>query len=408
MRPKSPGWLDGVSIDDAPVYLGGASAVASVVSIAACQILLGLAIVALLATRTKLRWPPVTAALGAWFVLTLISLESSGHIRTGLPQIKKFYAYLILFVLVSVLANVKQVRRIVLWWGLAATFSSAWSMVQFLRKYRAAQAAHEDFYRSYIANRITGFMGHWMTFSGEMMIVLLLLVALLILGRDRSTRAWLAGGGLIILAGLLAAFTRSMWLGAAVGGAYLLWFAPRWLQFAVPVFALAIIAANPFDIRERVVSTVRPHEGDLDSNAHRRVTRRVGAEMIKAHPWLGVGPEQVGPQFESYVPADEPRPLPSGYYGHLHNIYYHFVAERGLPALAALLWFLFQPVWDFWRASLRAPDTHRWFLQGAVAVILAVMAAGYYEVNLGDSEVLSLFLSVIACGYVTIRDMEMA
>ena len=82
--------------------------------------------------------------------------------------------------------------------------------------------------------------------------------------------------------------------------------------------------------------------------------RRVGWEMIKAHPLVGVGLERVGPEFEHYVPADVPRPLPTGYYGHLHNIYYHFAAERGLPALAAILWLFGQALWDFARA-LRGP-----------------------------------------------------
>ena len=34
-----------------------------------------------------------------------------------------------------------------------------------------------------------------------------------------------------------------------------------------------------------------------------------------------------------------------------------------------------------------------------IATIIAVSLSGYYELNLGDSEVLGLFLAVIACGY---------
>jgi hypothetical protein len=36
-------------------------------------------------------------------------------------------------------------------------------------------------------------------------------------------------------------------------------------------------------------------------------------------------------------------------------------------------------------------------------VILAVLAEGMFEYNLGDSEVLTLFLSAIACGYAAIQ-----
>jgi O-antigen ligase len=126
--------------------------------------------------------------------------------------------------------------------------------------------------------------------------------------------------------------------------------------------------------------------------------------MIKAHPLLGVGPEQVGAQFESYVPADVPRPLPHGYYGHLHNIYYHYAAERGVPALLVLLWLVGRAFYDFVR-GLRSPvPESRWVLYMSLAVILAVMLAGYEEVNLGDSEVLAMFLAVVSCGYVALGE----
>jgi O-antigen ligase len=100
-----------------------------------------------------------------------------------------------------------------------------------------------------------------------------------------------------------------------------------------------------------------------------------------------------------------PHPIPAEwYYQHLHNIYYHFAAERGLPALAALLWFLGRALFDFISSLRRLPGDSeaRWVLHGAIAVTIAVMVSGWGEVNLGDSEVLEMFLAVIACGYVAI------
>jgi hypothetical protein len=34
--------------------------------------------------------------------------------------------------------------------------------------------------------------------------------------------------------------------------------------------------------------------------------------------------------------------------------------------------------------------------------LLATLVAGFYELNLGDSEVLTMFLVVVACGYAAI------
>jgi len=165
--------------------------------------------------------------------------------------------------------------------------------------------------------------------------------------------------------------------------------------------ALAGFWFAPDSVRSRFVSMFQPR-AELDSNQHRIVCWRTGWEMIKAHPWFGVGPEHVRIQFDQYVPPDIARPLPTGWYGHLHNIYVHYAAERGIPTMLALLWLLVKILFDFARAARRAPPGRsdpKFLLQGAIAAVLAIMVAGIFELNLGDSEVLTMFLTLVACGY---------
>jgi len=391
-----------LKLESIALYLACAAAAATVVSIAAFEILLGAAIVALIAYR-QWRWPPITLPLAAWFFLTLVSAAASGDAAAAFPQVKKFYVYLMLFAVYAAVRTVAQVRYVVLAWAAGATLSATWSFEQLARKYRAAVEAHQDFYTAYVASRITGFMGHWMTFSGQMMMVLTLILALVFFSRDRRWILWVAAAAVPVSCALLAAYTRSMWLGAVVGSAYLVWMWRRWMVLAIPALIGAVLLVNPFAVRERVLSIVQPH-GDLDSNEHRAVTRRIGWEIIKAHPWLGVGPEEVGKQYERYIPADVARPLPEGYYGHLHNIYIHYAAERGVPAALALMWALGQALFDFIRARRRLPPDSdaRWVIDGAIAVMIAVLLSGWYELNLGDSEVLGMFLAVLGCAYVAI------
>ncbi len=391
----------------APVYFAGAAAVTAVVSIVGSEVFLGLALLAVLLSPREIRWPAATLPIALWMAWTLVSLFASGHIREGLPQIKKFIWFAMLFVIFNAFREIRDIRGVVIGWAAAALLSSLWGLEQFARKYRAFLHVHDGrtFYQYYVADRITGFMSHWMTLSGQMMMALLLIGALVLIdapliSRDRKWKLPLAASTVIIAAALLIAETRSMWGGAVVGAVYLLWVSGRrWLIAGIPVLAAILFVANPIGLRERMISVVHPH-GDTDSNEFRAVMRGVGREMIRAHPLVGVGPEQVGRQYRQYLPPDAPRPLPTGYYDHLHNIYYHYAAERGLPALAALLWFLFGAIYTFAR-TLRAganPEA-RWILHGAIAVIVAVMVGGYFEVNLGDSEVLAMFLAVIGCGY---------
>jgi putative inorganic carbon (hco3(-)) transporter len=152
-------------------------------------------------------------------------------------------------------------------------------------------------------------------------------------------------------------------------------------------------------VRERAASVLAPHQG-MDSNTQRIVSLRTGLAMIKAHPWLGLGPEQIAPQFKVYVPADIPRPLPFGWYGHLHNIYLQYAAERGIPAMLFMMWFIGKVLYDCLRAARRTTGDARFVFHGAVAITVAILAEGFFEYNLGDSEILTMFLTVVACAYV--------
>ncbi len=352
-----------------------------------------------------MRFPPIKLPLAIFFAGTLTSLLLSVDPRYGTPQIRKFYVFLIVLVVYSTFRNLAHVRLIVLAWAGVATISATRSLFQFLQKFQEARELHQDFYSYYVGERITGFMSHWMTFGGEEMIVLLMLAAYLIFAaRDR----WKVAGALcvtLLLISLVLGYTRSIFLlGVPIGLVYLLWFWHRWLVLVVPAAgAVVILAFAP--VRERVNSILQPH-GETDSNMHRVITRRTGLEMIKAHPIFGIGPEQVKAQFDKWVPADVPRPLPDGWYGHLHNIYLQYAAERGIPTMLAMMWLIGKVLFDCVRGLRSAAGDSRFVLHGAIAVILAILAEGFFEYNLGDSEVLTMFLCVVAFAYVALAHIS--
>jgi putative inorganic carbon (HCO3(-)) transporter len=394
--------------DNALLYLVGAAAVTTLVSIRVFEILMAVALVAFIVTRKRWRIPWVWLPLSLFILGTLVSLFVSGHIREGLPQVRKFYVYLMLFLVTGAIQTVREIRAVAMGWAAAATLSSAWALKQFVEKYRAAAHAHQNFYTSYVDARITGFMGHWMTLSGELMMALLVIGALVFFARDRSGVGWLIAAAVPISVALGLTWTRSMWLGALCGAVYLIWFWKKWALAAVPVLIAGLLIANPLDIRERAVSALAPHEGQTDSNGHRAELRRIGWEMIKAHPWLGVGPEQVWRQYQNYIRPDMPRPQASQYYGHLENDYVQYAAERGIPTMLALLWMIGWALFDFARALRRLPAEadERWVLHAAVAAIVSVLVSGFYSWNLNNSEVLAMFLVAMGCGYVAVWQAE--
>ncbi|MGA2592648.1 MAG: O-antigen ligase family protein [Bryobacteraceae bacterium] len=382
-------------------WLTFGSAVTILVSIAASQILLGLALAALLLSGARMRLPRIWIPLCLFLLGTLISLALSPDPAAGLPQVRKIFVFSMLLVTFSTLRDMLVIRRLFLCWAGAGALISLRGFVQFGHKVQEAHALGRPFYDYYIAERITGFMSHWMTFGGEEMFALLMTSAFLFFACIARKRAWLwlLCAFLMALA-LLLGFTRSIWLASAGAGLYLLWFWKRLLAVVLPVVLLLIALLSPASIRERFSSLLKP--GKSDSNQHRIVTWRTGFEMIRAHPWFGLGLEEVKPEFDRYVPADISRPLPEGWYGHLHNIYLQYAAERGIPTMLCMLWILGQILYDCLRRVWRLPPGRsdlKFMLHGAVAAVIATMIAGIFEYNLGDSEVLTMFLVVVGCAY---------
>jgi O-antigen ligase len=383
-------------------WLTFASAVSIIFSIAASQILLALALAALMLSGEPLRLPPIKLPLLLFLAGTVVALLCSGHIREGLPQIRKFYVFCELLVVYSALRDLKLIRWLFLVWAGFGGIAAVRSFVQFGEKVKQGQQLHVAFYNFYVGERITGFMSHWNTFSAEEMFALIMLAAFLLYGpASRKSWLWLTCAGLMAMAVLLAE-TRMVWIATAVAGVYLVWFRNRWLVLALPVVAALVILVSPTSLRERFTSMVHP--SGSDSNQFRIVTWRTGLRMIEAHPLLGLGPEGPNYQFDDYLPADVLE-KPSGWYGHLHNIYLQYAAERGIPVMLILMWMLGRIGYDFWKGLGRLPAGRgygRFLLHGGIAILLATLTEGFAEYNLGDSEVLTMFLVVVGCGYVAL------
>jgi putative inorganic carbon (hco3(-)) transporter len=392
-----------VCADQILYWLAFSAAASILFSIAVSQILLGASILALLASRRRLRFPPIKLPLALFVAATVIAVVLSGDPLKGLPQIRKFFVFGIVLVIFNTFRSVSQIRNLVLAWAAIATISAGLALTQFLRRLDDAIQLHAVIYDYVLDGRITGFASHWMTYGGEQMIVLLLLLALLLFAPGGAWKIFGWASAAIIWTAIVLGLTRSIFLVAVPAGALVLgWNYKRWLVYAAPAVALAMFLAAPPHVQDRVFSVFRPH-GDVDSNSRRTIMARTGLRMIEAHLIFGIGPEQIQPQFLAYLPADVAQPLPKGWYGHLHNVYLQYAAERGLPALACMLWIIGKMARDF-RESLKMSDRSgpHFIWIGALAVIAAVLAEGFFEYNLGDSEVLTMFLATMTCGYVAI------
>ena len=124
-----------------------------------------------------------------------------------------------------------------------------------------------------------------------------------------------------------------------------------------------------------------------------------GAAMVEDHPLTGVGPDQVKAVYQQYRVPESVQPLNV----HLHNVPMQIAAERGLPALIVWLWFIAAVARDLYRRVQHRTGVTRALAAGALASLFAMLGAGLFEYNFGDSEFLMLLLVVLTLPFAAER-----
>jgi O-antigen ligase len=244
-----------------------------------------------------------------------------------------------------------------------------------------------------LGRRPRGLLGHYMTYSGLLMMVACAAAARLLFGR--RDRIWPA----LVLPALLVAvsltFTRSAWVGLCVGAALLLVLKDFRLLAALPVLAALFIALAPTNVTNRLYSMFdRRDPTSLD----RIAMLEAGARIIRQYPLTGVGPDMVLRVYPEFRSADAVEPIQP----HLHNVPMQIAAERGLPALAFWIWFIV--ALSIQLARKFRTDTYRVLPAAGLSAVAAMLAAGMFEYNFGDSEFLMLFLVLVTLPYAAARN----
>jgi O-antigen ligase len=361
------------------------------VSIALSQIFLACAILAFAVewfiTRRRLRFPPIAAPLLLFMLSTAVSLVLSPEPFVGRAAISKFWLFAIILLVVNVFAKEHVTQSYFLLFGLSV-LAALLVIGQFLIIGQVS-----------VETRLTGFMGHWMTLSGELMLAFIAGAGWLLFSRPRRLWLWLAGLGMVGVA-LSMTLTRSVWLATLAGVVILLLMRHcHWKTLAAAGLAIGVLAiAAPGVIQRRIHSM---WDANDPSNYARLAVWKAGWRMVETHPWFGVGPQRISLVFYDYHPIQSDRNRSGFYPVHMHNNVIQFAAERGIPCALAWLWLMVKLGWDHWirfRQTLTTDETRAFSAVGFTAV-LVLFLAGMFEFNFGDSEVLMVFLFLVSAPY---------
>ena len=415
------------------------------VSVFAAEIALALGVLVfaarLLRREARLEPTPLDPPLLAFAVWTLLAASFAANPRAAHEDTKELVLFAVFYLGANLLSRAPDRERVLaalLMGGIALGASMV--------------ADHLVLGHDTLARRPSGFLGHWMSSSGVVMGVLVAAAARLALGparRPRPRDAWLAvallaGVGVVALldragagvlptrlfvaalaAGAIAlalsgraavraagdllpwvalpvtawalviSQTRNAWVGAVVGLAVVaVMRAPR-LLWALAATVAVLLLVRPTAVTSRLTITDQ-------SSVDRYYQWQAGVDMIMDKPVFGQGPGMILTSYPGYRWPEAPNPDTP----HLHNNALQIAATRGLPGLAFFAWWMVVALATALAEARRArgESPAGWPAVAALGGLVAILMAGVFEYNLGDSEVLMLALLLTSLPFARRRE----
>ena len=293
------------------------------VSIVLAQFLLAVMLVSWVAShvlgRSRPSAPPFFALLLAYGALTLVASAFSIDPTESFRDSKQ----LLLFAIVPAVYDIARGPRASTVADVIISVGAAVAIIGVLQY----TVLHYD----NLGQRPQGTLGHYMTYSGLLMLVICVAAARLVFGsRDRI---WPALVMPALVVALSLTFTRNAWIGACAAVGLLFVMKDFRLTALLPVIVAALFVMAPQGLISRLTSTFDAQD---PANQDRFAMIEIGALMIRDHPFTGVGPNMVPRVYDQYRPeyaVNQTNP-------HLHNVPLQIAAERGVPALTVWLGFI--------------------------------------------------------------------
>jgi O-antigen ligase len=351
----------------------------SMISISIIQIALSLAFFCWLFLQIKQKsWP--SFPLFFWPLVVYCALSLLSSFRSVNPEIslidsRELLLFLIVPITFTAISSEKDMKKANFALLISASTSALYSLFVFIFIAEPGQ-------------RIIGFMGHWMTQAGLFLLFCSFSLSLFLLSKDRLRFLWACSCALGAMA-LVLTLTRSAWIGLAFAATVVLAFYKPKTLILIPIAISLFFILSPKHVKRRALSIFSKRHY---SNAQRIEYFHAGIQIIKEKPIFGTGPCTVDMVFQNpkYGLSELAKQNV-----HLHNNIIQIGAERGIPALLAWLTFIGWVFLSLLRLLRDKNPILRPVTVGALAALVGLFMAGFFEYNFGDSEITVLFLYLI-------------
>ncbi|MEP7274108.1 MAG: O-antigen ligase family protein [Acidobacteriota bacterium] len=241
--------------------------------------------------------------------------------------------------------------------------------------------------------RASGFSRHFLTFAEQMQIMALLSFGVLLAASRRRRVVWVTIFIVFSLALLLTAsrgvtvsFLMAIVVTAVLSGRRRAFVGTLIVALVLGGVAIAVVSSS----RDMDVARL------LDDSSSRRLGyMKAGLRLIPVHPLLGVGMDAHKAHWREWG-------FPGDYVTHTHSTPIQIALDRGLPALACLVWLFVGMFRWIWRRALESRQesdigarTRAGLALGTLGALAGFSASALVNYNFGDSEVLLLLLGLV-------------
>ena len=321
-------------------------------------------------------WPNIFLLL--FFLFNMLSLINSGkYLPEGASSLcRKWAQFFIIYAIVQdAVYNQKIVRRGIRVFLFSAVLTTSLGIGQILCGKDFLFNKPPDIINGGIL-AMTSTFPHYNSFGGYLVIALSLTCALFI----ADTCLGLKAVGLLALSVLLSAaivftFSRGSWIAISISLIFLSVFNPRRYYRLIPIFILILLLSSISIIRDRLYFIF-----ELGGDRDRFRYWSAAFNMIKDHPFLGLGVGTFMSNFWKY--------LPLSHISYAHNCYLQICAETGVFGLLSFMLFIISIGYISMKKFFVSRD---FLLFGLIAGMLGFLVHSFFDSHLYSFRLAALF-----------------
>lgn len=324
--------------------------------------------------KKEIKFPRMFIFLVIFAIFVIISILFSIDFKRSLNDLKE----VLLFLIVPLTFNLTQKKDDFKIFNYGLSIAIFLSFILSILEYSGILMERE---------RASGFLSHYMTQSGILMLFSILSLSMTFYEKTKLKIIWFSLFALSLFS-LILTMTRSAWIGVIFGLLFVTIIHKPKLLILFFILAIVVVLLSPGTVKKRFLSTFDPEDETVKERIY---MTKAGLKIILKYPIFGTGLDTAKIAYKKFKPPEAVRDVP-----HLHSNILQIGTEIGIPALIVWLLFIFFSFFDNYKLWKLSEDKFIKFsgLAG-VGVIISFFIAGLFEYNFGDSEVKMLFLYLI-------------